>query len=174
MEPRRGPLMPERAARPAPVPAQMWASPGAAVGQSRRRCGPVPAQMWASPGADVGQSRRRCGPVPAQMWASPGADVGQSRRRCGPPDLLDWSECKVQPLWPMQLLHARSESYAPPARHARTHRMRVAMSVSARNVVCRPGRARGRWQPHARGKDRSRSCPSSQAHRAVAVHPSHT
>jgi hypothetical protein len=31
--------------------------------------------MWASPGADVGQSRRRCGPVPAPMWASPGADA---------------------------------------------------------------------------------------------------
>ena len=49
------------------VPAQMWASPGADVGQSRRRCGPVPAQMWASAAANVGQSRRRCGPVPAQM-----------------------------------------------------------------------------------------------------------
>ncbi len=44
-------------------------SPGADVGQSRRRCGPVLAQMWASPSADVGQSWRRCGP-------SPGADVG--------------------------------------------------------------------------------------------------
>ena len=39
--------------------------------ESRRRCGRVPAQMWASPGADVGDRR-----VPAQMWASPGADVG--------------------------------------------------------------------------------------------------
>jgi hypothetical protein len=41
--------------------------------------------MWASPGADVGESRRRCGQVPAQMWASPGADVGKSRRRCARP-----------------------------------------------------------------------------------------
>jgi hypothetical protein len=36
----------------------------------------VRAQMWASPGADVGESRRRWGRVPAQMWASPSADVG--------------------------------------------------------------------------------------------------
>jgi hypothetical protein len=43
----------------------------------------VPAPMWASPGADVGQFRRGCGPAPARMWASPGADVGQSRRGCG-------------------------------------------------------------------------------------------
>ena len=43
---------------------------------------PVPAQIWARPGADAGESRRRCGRVPAQMWASPGADVGESRRRC--------------------------------------------------------------------------------------------
>ena len=34
----------------------------------QRRCGRVPAQMWASPGADVGESRRRCGRVPAQIW----------------------------------------------------------------------------------------------------------
>ena len=33
--------------------------------------------MWASPGADVGQSQRRCGPVPAQMGASPGASEGE-------------------------------------------------------------------------------------------------
>jgi hypothetical protein len=51
-------------------------SPGADVGQSRRRRGSVPAQTWVSPGADVGQSRRRRGRVPAQMSASPGADVG--------------------------------------------------------------------------------------------------
>ncbi len=50
--------------------------------QSRRRCARVPAQMWASLGADVGESRRRCGRVPAQMWASPGADVGESRGGC--------------------------------------------------------------------------------------------
>jgi hypothetical protein len=58
------------------VPAQMWARPGADVGESRRRCGRVPAQMWASRGADVGESRRRCGRVAAKMWASPSADVG--------------------------------------------------------------------------------------------------
>jgi hypothetical protein len=34
------------------------------------------ARMWASRGADVGESRRRCGRVAAQMWASRGADVG--------------------------------------------------------------------------------------------------
>jgi hypothetical protein len=33
---------------------------------------------WASPGADVDESWRRCGRVPAQMWASPGADVAGS------------------------------------------------------------------------------------------------
>ena len=42
------------------------------------KCGRVPAQMRASPGADVGESRRR---VPAQMWASPGADVGRAAHR---------------------------------------------------------------------------------------------
>ncbi len=39
------------------------------------RCGRVPVQMWASPGADVGESR--CG-----RWASLGADVGEPRHRC--------------------------------------------------------------------------------------------
>ena len=36
--------------------------PAPSVRYSRRRRGPVPAQMWAGPGADVGRSRRRCGP----------------------------------------------------------------------------------------------------------------
>jgi hypothetical protein len=57
--------------------ARLRASPGADVGESRRRCGRVPAQIWASPGADMGESRRRYGRVPAQIWASPGADVAQ-------------------------------------------------------------------------------------------------
>ena len=39
----------------------------------------VPVQMWANPGADVGQSR--CGQVPVQMWADPGAAVDQSYRK---------------------------------------------------------------------------------------------
>ncbi len=38
---------------------------GSVVRSQRRR---VPAQMWANPGADVGESRRRCGRIPAQMW----------------------------------------------------------------------------------------------------------
>ena len=42
------------------VSAQMWASPGADVGQWA-----VPAPMWVG-----GQSRRRCGPAPALSWVS--------------------------------------------------------------------------------------------------------
>ena len=54
-------------------------------------CAPAPSL---SPGADVGESRRRCGRVAAQMWASRGADVGESRRRCGP--ALHASCCAAQ------------------------------------------------------------------------------
>jgi hypothetical protein len=43
---------------------------GHGQGRSRRRCGPVPAQMWAGPGADVGRSRRRCGPTAIDRVAS--------------------------------------------------------------------------------------------------------
>jgi hypothetical protein len=54
------------------IPTGYLYSPGADVGQSRRRCGHL------SHGADVGHSRPRFG------HSSHGADVGQSRRRCGP------------------------------------------------------------------------------------------
>jgi hypothetical protein len=50
-----------------------------------RRQLPLAAVPFRSPGADVGESRRRCGRVPAQMWASPRADVGESPRRCARP-----------------------------------------------------------------------------------------
>jgi hypothetical protein len=56
------------------------ASPGADVGESRRRRGRVPAQTGASPGADVGESRHRRGRVPAQM---PARVSGQAIRRMG-------------------------------------------------------------------------------------------
>ena len=54
---------------PIPQPLPFWRSRAIPV-RSRRGCGQVPAQsvrrvpaqMWASPGADVGASRRRCGP----------------------------------------------------------------------------------------------------------------
>ena len=49
---------------------------------TRRKDTQITAQMWASPGADVGQSRRRCGPVPAQMWGNHcQGRCGQSRQR---------------------------------------------------------------------------------------------
>jgi hypothetical protein len=56
-------------ARPTGAHASKRIGLAAGAGRSRRRCGPVPAQMWASPGADVAS--------PGADVASPGADVAR-------------------------------------------------------------------------------------------------
>jgi hypothetical protein len=62
---------PEPRHRSAQVPAQMWASPGADVGESQCRWGVSPGAEGVRPGADVGESQCKCGRVPAQMGPVP-------------------------------------------------------------------------------------------------------
>ena len=72
-----------------PIPAQMWACPGAG-------CGRVPAQMRACPGADAGESQNRCG-------RSPGADVGPAIGKAVANPGAVWANSVYPPLKPLHV-----------------------------------------------------------------------